>query len=56
MIGQQLLSKIQAKYPPEKPLVFNYVDARAEMLALVGRIIHLEALSADKEQDDQEES
>jgi len=44
MIGFEILNRIQAEYPEEKPLVFNYAEARKELLELATRIIILESM------------
>ena len=48
MSGLEFLSKIKALYPEEKPVAFNYTEARKMMLALAGRIVNLEAQQNDR--------
>jgi len=46
MSGNEMLSRIRNQYPQEKPIVFNYAQAREKLLYLAGRVTQLESLLA----------
>jgi hypothetical protein len=43
MNGIEFMQKILAEYPEEKPVAFNYAQARQLLIALAGRVVNLEA-------------
>jgi|GEM_PF-5761676 len=54
MNGSDLLSDIRFRYPEEKPVVFNYVQARGELLSLAVRVLELETLLSGQVKDKEE--